>query len=85
MAMHFAKLGESPRLQRMLAFLRSRGSTGATGREIVVNCEVLNPATYVSELRKNGYAIDCDFEKETESAARVYRYRLIEAKTDLFQ
>lgn len=83
--MHFAKVSESPRLQRILSFLRSRGTTGATGREIVVNCEVLNPATYVSELRKNGYTIDCAFERETSSSAKVYRYRLIEIKTDLFQ
>ena len=84
--MHFAKVAESPRLQRMLAFLRSRGQDGATGREIVVNCEVLNPATYCSELRRNGFNVECSHERTNDNGARVYRYRLIEqAKTDLFE
>ncbi len=75
---HFAKLDASPRLQRMLAFLRERGPSGATGREIAVECETLNPATQASELRRNGFNIECSYERTTEGGRSVHRYRLIE-------
>ena len=78
MSMHAARLSQSPRLQRMLAFLRDRPLSGCTGREFVLACEVLNPATYVSELRKNGFNIECSYERTTEGGRSVHRYRLIE-------
>ena len=75
---HFAKLDNSPRLLRMLEFLRDRGDIGATTREIVNVCEVMNPATQASELRSNGLDIQCSYEGSTDFGARIFRYRLIE-------
>ena len=74
--MHFAKLESSPRLQQLLALLQDRGSTGVTGWEIADRIGVLNPATEISQVRHNGYRIDCTLERVTESRRRVYRYRL---------
>ena len=73
---HFARIDHSPRLQRMLAFLRERGREGATGLEIARGCDVLNPATYCSELRSNGIAVECRYERATDSGQRVFRYFL---------
>ena len=71
---HFARLDKSPRLQRIFVFLKRAGSRGATGIEIALECDVLNPATYCSELRHNGIPIDCSYEGETVGGRKVYRY-----------
>ena len=73
---HFARLEHSPRLQRIKAFLERCGSSGATGLEIATECRVLNPATYISELRFNGLDIECRYERDTVQGRRVYRYFL---------
>ena len=53
---HAAKIEHSPRLQRVLAFLLERGSTGATTWEIMRSCRTCTPC--VNELRANGIRID---------------------------
>lgn len=80
--MHNATIESSPRLQRVLALLQSRGSAGATTREIVVEAEVMAVSAVVSELRANKVDIQC----EMEGRGR-FRYRLIPAapiQGDLF-
>lgn len=74
--MHAAKLASSPRLQRILSYLKEAGQQGVTSLQIVHSCNVVAPATYVSELRQNGYIVSCDFEGTTPTGAKVYRYRL---------
>lgn len=76
--MHAAKVEKSPRLQRILAFLRQRGERGATTLEIAIECTVVNTATYVSELRQNGFTIERTHERTTPGGAAVHRYRLVE-------
>ena len=78
--MHAAKLENSPRLQRIVAFLRLRGATGATGAELFRECGVLNPGTYASEINRQAqeFRIVCRYDGTAESGARVYRYTLIE-------
>jgi hypothetical protein len=65
-------------MQRILAFLRARGSAGATSREITEHCGTYAPSTDVSALRHNGYAVECDRDKTLDPARRIWRYRLIE-------
>lgn len=78
MSLHYAKLAHSPRLQRLLALLQRRGRTGATSLEIAIECRTVAAATCVSELRSNGYDVLAVQERDTDSGAKVYRYRLVD-------
>lgn len=77
--MHAAKLDDSPRLQRVLAFLRERGKAGATGAEFFIHAGAMNPGTTASELKANGHPCVCKYERTAESGARIYRYTLQES------
>lgn len=55
--MHAAKLETSPRLQRVLAVLRP--GKALTTREIVIQAGVCAVNSCISELRMNGYSIEC--------------------------
>lgn len=70
---HAATLAASPRLQRVLAFLRERGPAGATTREIVVCAQVCAVNSCVDEIRESGVGIDCTMEGRGR-----FRYRLAE-------
>jgi hypothetical protein len=74
-AMHFAKLSKSARLQSVLEFLRVCGCHGATTRDIIEKCGVCAVNSIISELRRNGCRITCEFDIRTETAT-IYRYRL---------
>ncbi len=76
--MHAGKVATSPKLQRILAFLRERGAQGATSLEITQACGTCAAATDVSALRHNGYAIDCERDQTHDPARRVWRYRILE-------
>jgi hypothetical protein len=67
---------ESPRLKKLLDFLRQRGTIGATPFDMIANCGTTRPTSDISELRANGVAIDCEFERHTETERKVFRYRL---------
>ena len=54
---HYAKLENSPRLQKLLAYLRDRKPH--TTREIGRGVDIMAVNTAVDELRFNGYEIDC--------------------------
>ena len=72
--MHAAKLENSPRLQKVLAFLRRNGP--ATTLEICQACTVCAVNSIVDELRANGFTILCQALKGQRG---VYQYELIEA------
>ena len=63
----------TPRLSRVLEFLRSRGAAGATTREIVIEADVCAVNTIVHELKTQGHVITCKMEKVGQ-----FRYRLAE-------
>jgi hypothetical protein len=73
------KVKPGGRYDRVLAFLRLRGSSGATTLEIVRQAAVCAVNSTVSELRAMGYRIDCECEGRDPVGAAVYRYRLTEA------
>ena len=75
---HYAKIEESDRLRRVIRFLRKRPKKGATTREIVHSCDVMNVATCVSEINSQpgGERIVCTYERTTQDGRRVYRYRI---------
>jgi hypothetical protein len=73
---HYAKLENSPRLQRLLALLKAAGKIGATTRDISLGAEIFAASTAVTELRMNGFTIRRVFEKTTERKANVHRYFL---------
>ncbi len=75
---HAARLESSPRLQRVRDFLVERGSLGATTLEIALKTNVMSVSTAISELRHEGLRIDCEYERETDTRSRIYRYRLEE-------
>jgi hypothetical protein len=66
---HFAKISNSKRLMRVLALLCD-GQAYST-REIQGKANVCNAHTCVSELRANGYDIDCKC-----ISRGLYKYRL---------
>ncbi len=75
---HAAVLENSPRLQRVLTYLRAMGPRGATTMEIVIGARVAVAGTAVSELRSNGISVDCKMETEKGGRTRIYRYTLAE-------
>ena len=54
---HYAKLKNSPRLQRLLKVLK-RGRAYTT-RELMYLADICAVGTAVAELRRNGFQIDC--------------------------
>ncbi|MDQ2999859.1 MAG: hypothetical protein M3Y08_01160 [Fibrobacterota bacterium] len=76
---HYANLAKSPRLQRLLAYLRVCGSQGATTREIIDGADICAVNSAVCELKKQGFAIVCQMEGRTVSGSSVFRYKLTEA------
>ena len=74
MPFHLVKIDGSKPLQRIVAYLGDRGELGATGLEVATQCRVLNVATWVSHLRRQGIPIETVFDRTTEEGARVYRY-----------
>lgn len=73
--MHFASLKTSPRLQRVYRVL-SDGMPHTT-LEIQSTAGVCAVGSTISELRRNGYEIECKCAGRKEDGAMVYRYRLL--------
>jgi hypothetical protein len=69
---------ESQRLKNLLEFIRGRGRRGVTPMDMIANCGTTRPTSDISELRANGVAIYCDFERCTETGRKVFRYRVAE-------
>lgn len=69
--MNAAKLERSERLQRVLTLLKNYPTMGVTSMEIIVGAQVVAPATVVSELRHQGYNINC------QRKDGVWVYRLV--------
>lgn len=76
---------ESPRLKKLLAFLRERGTTGATTLEITQHCTTTRASSDVSELAANGVNVLTKFDGTTESGRKIYRYILAECVPDELQ
>lgn len=74
--MHSAKLEASPRLQRVLSYLRVKGSGGATTREIIQATGTCAVNSVISELRDAGIPISCKPDGTTPDGGRVFRYSL---------
>lgn len=68
---HFARVDKSPRLQRLLSLLQQ---SPRTTREIQELAEVRAVSASVTELRRNGYIIDCDYVGKSERGERVFLY-----------
>lgn len=69
---------ESPRLKKLLAFLRDRGAAGATTLEICQHCTTTRASSDVSEARACGVAIVDKFEGTNENGRKIFRYILAE-------
>ena len=57
MSIHYAKLNNSPRLQRLLAFLRD--GKPHTTRNILKAIDICAVNTAICELRRNGFDVAC--------------------------
>ena len=73
--MHNADVEKSPRLMRTLEVLKAFPE-GATTWDIQCLTNSMAPSTDVAELRQNGYDIICQYEGQTSSNRRIFRYRL---------
>ena len=76
MSIHFAKLENSERLQRIYRLLQEVGPRGATSREIDLVCDTVCAHTGIAELRANRKKIATRMERETRTGRRVFRYIL---------
>ncbi len=74
--MNFAKLENSPRLQRALDALLRAGKNGLTTFDLFVATGSMAVHSDVSEIRANGYDISCAMVGKNASGRRVYRYTL---------
>lgn len=72
--MHYARLKNSPRLKRVLEFLKDHKKH--TTRDIVYGAYVCAVNSCISELRANGYDISC-ISKTDDTDRRIWEYRLI--------
>ena len=72
--MHAARLDSSPRLRRVLEALLERGEL--TTRDLVVEAEVCAVNSCISELRANGFDIDCRQSVAHAGGPRVWLYSL---------
>lgn len=66
---HYAKLANSPRLQRLHALLMN--GTEYTTLEIMQSAKICAVSAAITELRRNGFDIDCKM-----VARGVYSYRM---------
>lgn len=70
----YAKLHNSPRLQRLLKFL-SDGKKHTT-KEIFIGADICAVNTAVDELRENGFDIPCNLREVKEDRSKIYEYQL---------
>lgn len=75
--MHSARLGRSPRLQRVLAALRAADGGEMSTREIVERANVVAVNSCACELRDNGFDIPCR-QVRGPDGGRQWLYRLVE-------
>ncbi len=67
---------KAEQLKAMLVLLHRRGKGGATTWELAKVGGSCAPSTCISEIRANGYNVQCTREDYAEGQ-RIYRYRLI--------
>lgn len=72
---HFSKIENSVMLQRTLERLRIGP---ATTLEIAQYTGSTRPSSDISELRANGFTIDCEYVGKSEAGRKIYRYTLRE-------
>ena len=72
--MNYAKLANSPRLQRVHDFL-SDGAEHST-RDIMYGAQVCAVSACVHELRENGAEIECRQFRESPLGDRIWLYRM---------
>lgn len=75
--MHYAKLKESKRLQRVLALLQD-GAKHST-RDIVIRAGVCAVNSAISELRANGLTVNCEFAGRNDDGSSVFLYYIPES------
>lgn len=75
--MAFANIDKSPRLQAALQALR-KYPKGLTGLDLSIEARILNPGEVCSELRKQGYVIDCTETTRSPRGRRIFWYKLVQ-------
>jgi hypothetical protein len=69
---------DSPRLAKLLAFLRERGASGATTLELCQACCSTRASSDVSEARACGVRFVEKYEGKNSNGRRITRYFLAE-------
>ena len=69
---------ESPRLAKLLTFLRERGASGATTMQICHACQTTRASSDVSEARACGVKFVEKYEGLNQNGRKVTRYFLAE-------
>lgn len=77
--MNFARIKTSPRLQKVLLYLRRKAHHGATTMELIRATGQCAINSIMAELRRNGFEIACKLEGVTPDGGKVFRYTLVGA------
>jgi hypothetical protein len=73
--MHAARPDKSERLKRVLEVLRAH-PYGVSSLNLQEQAQTVAPGTCVSELRRAGYAIRCEYLMRKDNGSKVYIYSL---------
>ena len=77
---HAAKFENSPRLQKVAAFLEANRNRYVSTLEIALACQRCAAHSDVHELRENDFEIDC---RPRQGEKGVYEYRYLGRKTQM--
>jgi hypothetical protein len=72
----------SARLKPILEALMKAGPQGMTSMELALVGKTVAIGTSISELRHNGFDIECSYEGRNENGRKLFRYVL--SHTDLY-
>ena len=72
--MHFSNIKTSKRLQWFMAFMGF--GNWRTTREIMRGTGLCAISATASEVRANGFVVDCLYSHQTKNGSKVYKYRI---------
>ena len=72
---HYARLDHSPRLQRLLAYLQDHKPHSTM--DIITGAGICAVNSAVSEIRRNGYNVECIGKGKNQNGSNVFEYRLL--------
>jgi hypothetical protein len=83
MPFHFAKIADSDRLKKMESAVMDRRPH--TTFELGKLADSPRPSSDISELRKNGFVFNVQYQGKNENGRKIHTFQLIESPKDYDQ